>query len=397
MADTDPWAEFTPKPDPWAEFAPASRPRLGMGDVQAAPSSVASTANVPIGAQTGDPATDLHIAQNLAARGYRAALTPGDALRAGAAAAGLGLAALPGAPALIGSGAMLSGATSEADTIGGAAMDAAKGGAGAALLGGAGRVIGAGARKLLAPIARKGAAMVARGTARAAQTGAEEATAPVRSVEGAARERAANAYRQPERMKEILADAAVPEAEKQALREWMTTPEYAALMTQNARNVLPQAQEALAELEAARAIAQQARADLPEAIRARTAELLTPQVGADVRSFLKAYAEPVAWAVGGQQIGNALGLDPQYQLALAGALGLIGGRTRAGKALVSRVTRPAHQVAIGNALRRVGSPPAVPPSAARGAAVTLTPEARALLDALRGRPGFAPAAAEEDQ
>lgn len=34
MADTDPWAEFTPKPDPWAEFAPASRARTGAGDVQ---------------------------------------------------------------------------------------------------------------------------------------------------------------------------------------------------------------------------------------------------------------------------------------------------------------------------------------------------------------------------
>jgi len=155
---------------------------------------------------------------------------------------------------------------------------------------------------------------------------------------------------------------------------------------------------AAAEREAAAVIAEQARQGLPQAIQSRAEELLTPQARADAASFLKAYAEPAVWALGAQQAASALGMDPGTQAILAGAAGMIGGRTRAGKALANRLTRPAHQVAVGNALRRIGAPPAVPPSATQTAAIGLDPELTALINAWRGRPGFAPAAAsEEDQ
>lgn len=285
---------------------------------------------------------------------------------------------------------------SEADTAGGQMLDTFVGGAAAGGIAGAVPAVGAAARRVLAPIARKGAAMVAKGTQRAQQQAAEEAAAAVASLEGAARERAANAYRQMERIELALKNPGLPPAERAALEAFKASPEYAALVEANAKGILAAAPGAAAEREAASIVAQQARQELPQAIQSRAEELLTPQAGADLKSFLKAYAEPAAWALGAQQVASAVGLDPGTQAILAGAAGMVGGRTRAGKALVNRLTRPAHQVAIGNALRRIGSPPTLPPSATQAAAVGLDPELAALFSALRGRPGFAPAAAGEE-
>lgn len=320
------------------------------------------------------------------------------ALATGGAAgpgAGLGARMLAGARAAAPAGAAYGAGMSEADTLGGRAVDALEGGIGAALLGGAAPAVGAGVRRVLSPIARKGADLVARGTARANQQAAEESAAAVRSLESATGERAANAYRQMERIELALANPATPAAERAALEAFKQSPEYAALVATNAKSILAAAPGAAAEREAAAAVAQEARQNLPQAIQSRAAELLTPQARADTLSFLKSYAEPAVWALGAQQAANALGLSPAAQSVLAIAAGTVGGRTRAGKALVNRLTRPAHQVAIGNALRRIGTPPSVPPSATQAAAVGLDPELDALLSVLRGRPGFVPAAAEE--
>jgi hypothetical protein len=213
---------------------------------------------------------------------------------------------------------------------------------------GAGALVGKG----VAAAKRAGSRLVRTGTSRAAQQGAEEATAAVRSLEGAARERAANAYRQMERINLALADKALPAEERAALEAFKRSPEYAALLSANAKGALAAAPEAAAEREAAAAIASQARADLPNAIRSRTGELLTTQAKPDLKSLFKMYGEPMLWAMGGQQLGSALGLDPAQQGALAGAAGLIGGRTRAGKAILTRINRPAHQAALGRALER---------------------------------------------
>lgn len=311
----------------------------------------------------------------------------------------LGARVLTGAKTAAPLGAAYGAGASKADSPGGVALDAVEGGAGAALFGGAAPAVGAGIRRVLGPISRKGAEMVAKGTQRAQQQAAEEATQAVASIEGAARERAANAYRQMERIEASLKNPATPAPERAALEAFKASPEYASLVEANAKGILAAAPGAAAEREAAAAIASQARQDLPQTIQSRAKELLTPQVRADVASFLRAYAEPVVWAYGGNKLGELAGLSPDGRLALAGAAGLIGGRTRAGKALMSRLTRPAHQVAIGNALRSLGSIPSIPPRATQAAAVGLDPELAALVEVLRGGrgPGLVPAVAEEDQ
>jgi hypothetical protein len=511
-----------PYPEAQARWRQDELARRGYADLDAAAQGQNRAFLDPAHAARGREVRDAERARNDAAYeankgdyilGSVVGSTPVAIATGGAGAtrqgAGLGARVLSGAKAAAPVGAVYGAGGSEADSVGGVVRDAAVGGAGAALFAGAVPAAGAVARRLTAPIARKGAAMVTKGTQRAQQQAAEESAQAVASLEGAARERAANAYRQMERIDSALktpaakaatdlpegnylyhvtpaenaeainlqglrADAPkiaeggphgntravflaendtvptyrnlygeegttvyrVPRSAVSGLEEdlasegraWMTkgnispellevfrnngwvparyaaledftrTPEYAALVAANAKGILAAAPGAAAEREAAAVIAAQARQDLPQAIQSRTGELLTPQARADAASFLKAYAEPAVWALGAQQAASALGMDPGTQAILAGAAGMIGGRTRAGKALANRLTRPAHQVAVGNALRRIGSPPAVPPSATQTAAIGLDSELAALINAWRGRPGFAPAAAaEEDQ
>jgi hypothetical protein len=101
--------------------------------------------------------------------------------------------------------------------------------------------------------------------------------------------------------------------------------------------------------EQAMTAAQQA---LPQAVAARTAELSKPQFGKDAASFLKSYAEPLVAAAVVDQIGSAAGLDPRARGALDASAGVIFGRTRAGKALMSRLTRPGNQAAMFGAIEK---------------------------------------------
>lgn len=322
----------------------ARAPKVGMGDVQAAPSAFAGTGNVPVGLQTGDPATDVRIAQNLAVRGYRKNLTPGDALRAGAVAAGaLVPEALPGVAGAAVSGGLFGGGMSKAQDAAGVALDAAKAFAAAGL----------GAKLLSALSGRIGSyarGKVAAAAERAAQQSAEAKAAEVASIEGARRSAAANAYRQPIRINEILSDPAVPEAEKAVLRAWQQTPEYADLMTQNARNVLPQAQEALAAERAAADAAAEARANLPEAIRAETARRLSPETAREqVMARVSRYGPPAIGSAVGSAIGGPVG----------GAIGALGGAgTRPMVHALGRMAEdPAVQMSIWGPLGQLGQTP----------------------------------------
>jgi hypothetical protein len=103
----------------------SAAPRVGMGDVQASPSSWAGSSNVPVGLLTGDAATDNQIGQNLAKQGARHTITPGDAGRVGAGLAG---AALPFVLPAVAGGAVGGGltalATTDATDMLGAAKDA---------------------------------------------------------------------------------------------------------------------------------------------------------------------------------------------------------------------------------------------------------------------------------
>lgn len=258
-------------------------------------------------------------------------------------------------PLAAGQGAAQGAGYSEDEGLG-LARDTALGGALGTAGYGAGALVGKGA----AAAVRKGRDLVRTGTDRARQQAAEAATDAVNSLEGAARERAANAYRQMERVNLALADKSLPAQERAALEAFKQSPEYAELLAANAKGILAAAPEAAAEREAARQIAAQARGALPTEIALRTAEGLKPQVKADTKSFLKSYAEPALWALGAQQAGSALGLDPSAQGVLAVAAGTVGGRTRAGKALWTRMNRPAHQVAVGEMLERAGSRPLSP-------------------------------------
>lgn len=271
----------------------------------------------------------------------------------GAGAASQGAKAVTGGRALLtasGQGALSGAGLSDASSPVGVASDTALG-AGVGLAGyGTGKVLGKG----LAWAADKGRRLVRTGTARASQEAADAATAEVRSLEAAARERAANAYRQMERVNAALADKTLPAEERAALEAFKQSPEYADLLAANAKGALAAAPEAAAEREAARAVASEARAALPVEIERQTAARLVPQPKADAKSFLKMYAEPVAWAYGANKLAEEMGADPETRTGAAVVAGLIGGRTRAGKALWTRLSRPAHQVAIGNTLQRVG-------------------------------------------
>jgi len=140
--DTPPTPEemkaVAPSGDPWAtpptpEEVQSSR--VGMGDVQASPSSFPDTSNVPVGALTGDPATDRRIAEAAAASGGRHSATPRDTAGLALLTAG-GLASLiPGVGPAIGGGALTSAGMKLGDP-GASASDVAASAAGGGAVGG---------------------------------------------------------------------------------------------------------------------------------------------------------------------------------------------------------------------------------------------------------------------
>lgn len=275
--------------------------------------------------------------------------TYGTAQVAGAVVPTLvGAAPLTGARAMglaAGQGAAQGLGYSDASTLPGYLGDTALG-AGVGLAGyGAGQIVGKG----VAAVRGRAATRLARAEAKATEQAADAATDSVRSLEGAARERAANAYRQMERINLALADPALPAAERAALEAFKKSPEYAELLAANAKGIAAAAPDALAEREAARQIAGEARAALPAEIQSKAAKLMKPTVGADSRSFAKGWLEPIAWAAGAQQAADLLGMDNEKQGYAMAAGGLIGGRTRMGKALYTRLTRPGNQAAIAGA------------------------------------------------
>ena len=222
-------------------------------------------------------------------------------------------------------------------------------GAGLGLLGyGTGQVLGKGATAAV----RKGRDLVRTGTARAGTQAAGEVADELATAAGKLGGEVQKGSRQVENLMRLEASMT---PQQRALYDSLVAqgivPDLQQAVAQSTLESLPQQAASIATRKAELAALQSAA---PQTAAARAQALLTPQPKADIKSFLKAYAEPMAWAVGGQQLGQALGLDPAAQGALAGAAGLVGGRTRAGKALYTRLTRPAHQVALGQRLERVG-------------------------------------------
>jgi hypothetical protein len=91
----------------------------------------------------------------------------------------------------------------------------------------------------------------------------------------------------------------------------------------------------------------------PQTVATRTGELLKSSAKPDARSFLKAYAEPLVWMGAAGAAGDALDLSPSQQAALVAGAGVVGGRTRAGKALLTRIKKPGNQAAIARQQERL--------------------------------------------
>jgi hypothetical protein len=124
-----------------------------------------------------------------------------------------------------------------------------------------------------------------------------------------------------------------------------------------------------------------------EPVKAKLANALAALRVAEEGAARAARRKPISLTstIAGSAIGAGSG-NPL--LGLLGALGHGAVDSR----LASTLARAANTGSKGaNALARMS----VPPSAARAAAVGLDPELAALISVLRGRPGFAPAAAEE--
>lgn len=286
---------------------------------------------------------------------------PGTYL-AGQVTGGVAPALAGGAPALGGrllaraagqgaaQGAGYSDATEVRGLVGDTALGAAVGLAGH----GAGQVVG----KVGSAALRKGGDLIRSGTARAGAQAAKEVSEEIASAAGKLGGEVQKGSRQVENLMRL---------------EGSMTPQQRALYQQlEAAGIVPNLQQSVAgstlealpsqaaTIGARKAELAALQAAAPQTAAARTSRLLTPQVKADTKSFLKSYAEPVAWAVGAQQLGDALGLDPAQQGIFAGAAGMVGGRTRAGKALMTRLRRPAHEAATGRLLQRLGSAPSTP-------------------------------------
>jgi hypothetical protein len=180
------------------------------------------------------------------------------------------------------------------------------------------------------------------------------------------------------------------------------TPEQQALYAQlEASGVVPKLQQAVAQStlerlpgQASTIATKQAALDAaasgaPQAVAERTQSLLTPQVGADTRSFLKSYAEPAVAAYAAYKAADWAGATPEQKAAAASAAGLIFGRTRAGKAIWNRVNRPAHQAALAEFMEaRAAGPVAqsIPPALSYAApAAAVSPMAALLAEAMHRR------------
>lgn len=242
---------------------------------------------------------------------------------------------------------------SEADDIGGLVGDTSLGGG----LGLAGHALGAGASKVGGVVVGKATDLVNRARGKAGTQAAEEVAAQLAALSGQVGAETQKGSRQIENLMR-LHDAMTP-AQKEAYAELVANgvvPNLQQSVAQGTLEALPGQAGAIA---ARRAALAEAQAGAGAATASRAEQLLTPQKGRDLASFVKAYGEPLAWGAAGVGAGKALDLDTTTQSALGVVAGAIGGRTRAGKALMTRLGRPAHQLEFAEALKKAaeaGSP-----------------------------------------
>jgi hypothetical protein len=147
-------------------------------------------------------------------------------------------------------------------------------------------------------------------------------------------------------------------------------------VAQSTLESLPTQASTIAARKAELAALQQAA---PQAAASRTAELLKPQARNDLWTLFRQYGEGPLGAAIGAYVGNEVFDSPVAGAGFGMLGGLYTGRTRMGKAIHTRLTRPAHQKAIGEALVKAGIPPTTPLGQAllravgSGSAAGLTP------------------------
>jgi hypothetical protein len=318
--------------------------------------------NVPVGMLTDDPATNRRIAENVWARGGTRALTRGDALRVGAVTAGLGLSPVAGVPAAVASGALLSGGMSPGQTAGEVIKDAAVGG------------VATGALAKLVPwafgaLARKAGGKLAAATEKAGEMAQKAKEKERGSLLGTYRSARADESRAVEvllRAEQTGALTAGQAAQLAALKESPAWTETIRSVTQNYMDDLPgMAAKTAQTKDAFRALS----SSMPEAVAAEQARILSGGMAKEqINARLKRYGPMgVAGALAGHTVGGPFGA------VLGGASGA------AVRPMIHALRRAASHPAVQNA---VWSPAASAASAA--ARQTLTPEAEALILALRG-------------
>jgi outer membrane lipoprotein SlyB len=141
-----------------------------------------------------------------------------------------------------------------------------------------------------------------------------------------------------------------PEA-RAAVEAAKGTPEFAQVLSNVAKNYAEDIPGLLGKDIAAKEAMQAAQAAMPQTVRRLAAEKSRPQFGKDIRSLIKSYGEPVLAAAAGGYLGSELGGGPGAAAGSLGA-GLLFGRTRAGKALMTRLTRPGNQAAMFKSIGR---------------------------------------------
>lgn len=236
-----------------------------------------------------------------------------------------------------GQGAVQGAGYSNADTTRGLAGDTALG-AGVGL---AGYGAGTAAETLGGKAAGAFARLRAVASSRAAKQAADEGTARVASLAGKLGGETQKGNRIVENL--IRQETPLAPAEQQAASGLLDRLEQSNLQA------LPSQAQTIASRTAELQAAQSA---LPAGVAARTAELSKSQFGKDAFSYAKAYAEPLVAAAVVDRAADAAGLDPRARAALDTTAGIVFGRTRAGKALMSRLGRPGNQIGMAN----VGEP-----------------------------------------
>lgn len=248
-----------------------------------------------------------------------------------------------------GQGAIQGAGYSDAESGTGVARDAAAGG----VLGLAGYGVGSALGKAGEWVAQKAGLRTAAAAGRAQAQAAKEVAEEIASARGQLGAETQKGNRLTEWVIRLLDEeksGALTPTSRQLLDSLRASPEYGELLNGAAQSVAKNLPSQAATIATKDAALQSLTQGAPQAIADRATDLLKPQPGKDLVSLGKMYAEPIVGTVLGGAIGD------QFDHAGAGSavgqgVGLIFGRTRAGKAIRTRIERPGNSAALWGMLK----------------------------------------------